>query len=149
MTLLIYMYYSTENMMHSINNKHAHGMFGGGHHAAIISRKTHHRYNYNSESFVQLITRANKKSNRRISLGFVEEDNGGKSNIFAVEPKVLYTSSPRADQAARQGLGGQQGLSIVLGLSLLVGVATVMVFFQQQANTIMPASTLQEIAARL
>lgn len=82
-------------------------------------------------------------------MGFVEEDNGGKSNIFAVEPKVLYTSSPRADQAARQGLGGQQGLSIVLGLSLLVGVATVMVFFQQQANSIMPASTLQEIAARL
>ena len=34
----------------------------------------------------------------------------GCSNIFAVEPKQLYTSSPTSDRAARQGLGGVQGL---------------------------------------
>ena len=50
---------------------------------------------------------------RRISrngpAGFVEQDNSGKANIFAVEPKNLYVSSPRSDKAAQQGLGGSQG----------------------------------------
>lgn len=66
MTLLIYMYYSTENMMHSINNNHARGMFGGGRHAAIvIPRKTHHRYNYNHESFVRLINNQSQQKEQQ------------------------------------------------------------------------------------
>lgn len=57
---------------------------------------------------MSLIPRA-KASNKRGPLGFVEEDNSGRSNIFAVEPKTLYVSSPRSDRASQQGLGGQQG----------------------------------------
>lgn len=47
----------------------------------------------------------------RPAAGFVEEDNSGKSNIFGVEPKTLYTSSPRSQEAASQGIGGAQGRS--------------------------------------
>jgi hypothetical protein len=42
----------------------------------------------------------------------VEQDNSGSSNIFAVEPKNLYVSSPTADKVAQQGLGGSQGKSL-------------------------------------
>lgn len=42
-------------------------------------------------------------------MGYVEQDNSGRANIFAVEPKQLYTSSPTSDRAARTGLGGSQG----------------------------------------
>jgi len=58
-------------------------------------------------------------------MGFVEEDNSGKANIFAVEPKTLWTASPRADKEARRGLGGTQGLAVVLGVAGAVAVATV------------------------
>jgi len=61
---------------------------------------------------------------KRGPLGFVEEDNSGKSNIFAVEPKSLYLSSPRSDAAAQQGLGGRQGLVLVGGLIGLVLLIT-------------------------
>jgi hypothetical protein len=46
------------------------------------------------------------------------------SNIFAVEPRQLYTSSPRADRAARQGLGGFQGLLVLGGVCGVIAVAT-------------------------
>jgi hypothetical protein len=44
-------------------------------------------------------------------MGFVKEDNSGKSNIFAVEPASLYVSSPRSEKLSQQGLGGSQGKS--------------------------------------
>lgn len=43
------------------------------------------------------------------STGYIV-DNSERGNIFAIEPKQLYTSSPTSDRAARQGLGGIQGL---------------------------------------
>ena len=63
-------------------------------------------------------------------MGFVEEDNSGKSNIFAVEPKTLYVSSPRSDRVSSTGLGGSQGLKLVLGLIGLVGGITIFLQFQ-------------------
>jgi hypothetical protein len=79
--------------------------------------------------------------------GFVEEDNSGRANIFGVEvraaaclwplcrgvllmdapalvqPRTLYTQSPTADRAARQGLGGQQGLLVLAACLAAVAVA--------------------------
>ena len=63
-------------------------------------------------------------------LGFVEEDNSGKSNIFAVEPKTLYVSSPRSDRVSSTGLGGPQGLQLILGLIGVVGGITILLQFQ-------------------
>eukprot|EP00890_Picochlorum_soloecismus_P004243 jgi/Picsp_1/481/NSC_00479-R1_predicted protein [Micromonas pusilla CCMP1545] len=63
-------------------------------------------------------------------MGFVEEDNSGKSNIFAVEPKTLYVSSPRSDRVSSTGLGGSQGLQLVLGLIGVVGGITILLQFQ-------------------
>ncbi|KAK9909251.1 hypothetical protein WJX75_009506 [Coccomyxa subellipsoidea] len=56
--------------------------------------------------------------------GFVQEDNSGKSNIFGVEPRSLYTSSPTSERAARQGLGGQQGLIVVAMCIAVVAAVT-------------------------
>ncbi|BDA41224.1 hypothetical protein COCOBI_02-0040 [Coccomyxa sp. Obi] len=56
--------------------------------------------------------------------GFVQEDNSGKSNIFGVEPRTLYTSSPTSDKAARQGLGGQQGLIVIAVCIAVVAAVT-------------------------
>ena len=55
----------------------------------------------------------------------MKEDNSGRANIFAVEPKTLYTSSPRADREARRGLGGSQGLGVVLGVMAVVAAVVV------------------------
>jgi hypothetical protein len=41
-----------------------------------------------------------------------------------VQPRKLYTSSPTADSAARQGLGGQQGLIVVAVCLAAVAAAT-------------------------
>ena len=71
-----------------------------------------------------VVTHAKARGKREGGMGFVKEDNSGKANIFAVEPKTLYTSSPRADKEARKGLGGAQGLGLVVGLvGLVVAVA--------------------------
>jgi hypothetical protein len=88
-------------------------------------------------------------------MGFVQEDNSGKANIFAVEPRTLYTSSPRADKEARKGLGGAQGLGLILGIAGVVAVATVGVGILQPKSveevgrSYGGGETLQEIAARL
>lgn len=90
------------------------------------------------------------RQQRKGGMGFVEEDNSGKSNIFAVEPKTLYTSSPRADSAARQGLGGSQGLAIILAISAIVVALTVGINSTGGTAEPYPAtSSLQDIAARL
>ena len=41
-----------------------------------------------------------------------------------VQPRSLYTSSPTADRAARQGLGGQQGLLVLVACLAAVAFAT-------------------------
>lgn len=96
------------------------------------------------------------KSKRRLGpMGFVEEDNSGKANIFAVEPKTLYTSSPRSDKAARQGLGGSQGLVVVLAIAAVVAASTVglNVLSPKGINDVTPEYSsefsLQELAERL
>lgn len=53
-------------------------------------------------------------------MGFVKEDNSGKSNIFAVEPASLYVSSPRSAKLSRQGLGGSQGESVTVYTLLII-----------------------------
>ncbi len=44
----------------------------------------------------------------------------GMGNIFAIEPKQLYTESPTSDKYAKTGLGGIVG--VVLTLGILTGV---------------------------
>ncbi|CAL5220067.1 g2018 [Coccomyxa viridis] len=71
--------------------------------------------------------------------GYVSEDNSGKANIFGVEPRQLYTSSPTSDSAARQGLGGQLGLLILVGCIAAVGAASL---FSREAGP----QTLAEVS---
>ena len=66
--------------------------------------------------------RSGKK--RLSSGGYIAEDNSGRGNIFAVEPRQLYTSSPTSDRAARQGLGGIQGLGVLAAALGVVALAT-------------------------
>merc|ERR1711904_554230 len=56
--------------------------------------------------------------------GFVETDNSGRSNIFSTGEKALYSYSPTAEEAAKQGLGGLGGLAILLGVAILVVFAS-------------------------
>mmetsp|Transcript_7447 Transcript_7447/g.30155 ORF Transcript_7447/g.30155 Transcript_7447/m.30155 type:complete len:140 (-) Transcript_7447:155-574(-) len=56
--------------------------------------------------------------------GFIGEDNSGKGNIFAIEPKQLYTESPTSDKYAKQGLGGIPGALLALGIVAGVAFAT-------------------------
>lgn len=88
-------------------------------------------------------------------MGFVEEDNSGKANIFAVEPKTLYTSSPRSDKAASQGLGGSKGLVLILAMAAFVALSTIGLNFlsPKDIRDVTPGYSsdfsLQEIAERL
>eukprot|EP00238_Polyblepharides_amylifera_P008480 CAMPEP_0196593608 /NCGR_PEP_ID=MMETSP1081-20130531/76075_1 /TAXON_ID=36882 /ORGANISM="Pyramimonas amylifera, Strain CCMP720" /LENGTH=139 /DNA_ID=CAMNT_0041917635 /DNA_START=89 /DNA_END=508 /DNA_ORIENTATION=- len=61
------------------------------------------------------------KAEKEQRTGFIEEDNSGRANIFAVEPKQIWLSSPSRDAAAQEGIGGAQGY-IGIGIAL-VGVA--------------------------
>lgn len=56
--------------------------------------------------------------------GFIESDNTGMGNIFAVEPKQLYTESPTSDKYAKQGLGGIGGAVVALAVVGAVAFAT-------------------------
>ena len=92
------------------------------------------------------------KAKRRLGpMGFVEEDNSGKANIFAVEPKTLYTSSPRSDKIASQGLGGSQGLILVLAIAAVVALSTLgFNFLDKDVQTNYGSQlSLQELAQRL
>merc|ERR1719436_658842 len=66
-----------------------------------------------------------KSENLDKDRGFVKEDNSGRSNIFSTGEKALYSYSPAAERAARQGLGGAQGLAFIVVVVLLVGIITV------------------------
>ena len=81
------------------------------------------------------------------------QDNSGSANIFAVEPKTLYTSSPTSDRAARQGLGGAQGLAVLAAALGLVAVITLGVASRQDplqaAGAAAEGASLSSIAARL
>ena len=97
-------------------------------------------------------TCAAKSKRRQGPMGFIEEDNSGKANIFAVEPKTLYTSSPRSDRVASQGLGGSQGLILVLALAGLVAISTVAlstIIGSTSSSTNSSGTSLQELAERL
>merc|ERR1711939_649239 len=65
--------------------------------------------------------------------GFVKEDNSGRSNVFSTGEKALYSYSPSAEKAARQGLGGFLGLSIVI--AALVAIATVSISTEEARVT--------------
>merc|ERR1711904_263773 len=56
--------------------------------------------------------------------GFVETDNSGRSNIFSTGEKALYSYSPTAEEAAKQGLGGLAGLAILSVIAIFVVFAT-------------------------
>merc|ERR1711934_771173 len=63
--------------------------------------------------------------------GFVKEDNSGRSNVFSTGEKALYSYSPSAEKAARQGLGGFLGLSIAIAIVVLVVIATVSISMEK------------------
>merc|ERR1711904_65865 len=71
--------------------------------------------------------------------GFVKEDNSGRSNVFSTGEKALYSYSPSAEKAARQGLGGFLGLSIVIAIAALVVIATVSISTEEAR---VPASNI-------
>ena len=50
----------------------------------------------------------------------------GMGNIFAIEPKQLYTESPTSDKYAKTGLGGIVGVVLTLGIlaGVFIGVKT-------------------------
>lgn len=52
--------------------------------------------------------------------GYIGKDNSGNGNIFAIEPKQLYTESPTSDKYAKVGLGGIPG--VILACGILAGV---------------------------
>ena len=52
--------------------------------------------------------------------GYIGKDNSGNGNIFAIEPRQLYTESPTSDKFAKQGLGGIPG--VILAIGILAGV---------------------------
>jgi hypothetical protein len=83
--------------------------------------------------------KAGSGKRRLDSTGYIV-DNSERGNIFAVEPRQLYTSSPRADRAARQGLGGFQGLLVLGGVCGVIAVATL-------GLASSPADTLQGVAS--
>ena len=58
---------------------------------------------------------------RRVYLLLIRSvDAQGMGNIFAVEPKQLYTESPTSDKYAKVGLGGIPGA--ILAMGILAGV---------------------------
>jgi hypothetical protein len=56
--------------------------------------------------------------------GYIDSDNTGMGNIFAVEPRQLYTESPTSDKYAKTGLGGVGGALLAVGILGAVAVAT-------------------------
>ncbi|CAL6296486.1 unnamed protein product [Bathycoccus prasinos] len=72
------------------------------------------------------IVRAEKPPQVDRTTGFIESDNTGMGNIFAVEPKQLYTESPTSDKYAKVGLGGIPGaiLAVVILAGVFFGVQT-------------------------
>lgn len=86
-------------------------------------------------------------------MGFVAEDNSGRSNIFAVEPRTIYTSSPTSERAASTGLGGAQGLLVVAVLIGFVAISTLGVANSPQSQSLsnlgQPADSLSTIVKRL
>ena len=48
-----------------------------------------------------------------------------RGNIFAVEPRKVYLSSPTRDAAAKEGLGGPTGQVVAAGLVAIVAVAAI------------------------
>ena len=65
-----------------------------------------------------MITTAKETIDR--TTGYINADNSGSGNIFAIEPKQLYTESPTSDKFAKRGLGGIPG--ILLACGVLAGV---------------------------
>lgn len=70
--------------------------------------------------------------------GYIDNDNSGKGNIFAIEPKTLYTSSPTSDAAAKQGIGG------IVGIIVVAAILGVVVFSEKKLETF--EETNQEFA---
>eukprot|EP00884_Botryococcus_braunii_P015867 jgi/Botrbrau1/2964/Bobra.0026s0032.1 len=69
-----------------------------------------------------VVVAAKQPPSRPRARGYVEEDNSGRANIFGTEPRMLYTRSPTAEAAARQGIGGLQG-AVVLGIAIALVAA--------------------------
>jgi hypothetical protein len=67
---------------------------------------------------------AGKGPNVDRTTGYIESDNTGSGNIFAIEPRQLYTESPTSDKYAKQGLGGIGGVIVAVGVLGAVAFAT-------------------------
>lgn len=71
---------------------------------------------------VSLVVQAKETIDR--TTGFIGKDNSGSGNIFAIEPRQLYTESPTSDKYAKVGLGGIPGVILALGIVAGVYFAT-------------------------
>ncbi|KAK9838468.1 hypothetical protein WJX81_001096 [Elliptochloris bilobata] len=78
-----------------------------------------------------------------------QKDNSGRANIFGVEPRTLYTSSPTSEKAARQGLGGAQGIAVLLVALAAVSLVTLGIFKQGNPSSLTEATKAAEQAPSL
>ena len=70
------------------------------------------------------VARAGRGPNVDRTTGYIDSDNTGMGNIFAVEPRQLYTESPTSDKYAKTGIGGVAGALLAVGVLGAVAVAT-------------------------
>lgn len=69
-----------------------------------------------------LVVQAKESLDR--TTGYIGKDNSGNGNIFAIEPRQLYTESPTSDKYAKVGLGGIPGVILAVGILAGAVVAT-------------------------
>jgi len=71
-----------------------------------------------------IATMAKKQVGIDRTTGYIESDNTASGNIFAIEPKTLYTESPTSDKYAKKGLGGVGGVAVACAVIGGVAFAT-------------------------
>lgn len=79
-----------------------------------------------------MVTRAKNDIDR--ATGYIGKDNSGSGNIFAIEPRQLYTESPTSDKYAKKGLGGVGGLAVAAAVIGGVVFATTSLTGFEEAN---------------
>lgn len=71
---------------------------------------------------VSTVVQAGEQLDR--TTGYIGKDNSGNGNIFAIEPRQLYTESPTSDKYAKKGIGGIPGAILTLGILAGIFFAT-------------------------
>jgi len=111
-----------------ISMMHAHAT-----HARTTIATTHSRAHPRPSAQRQaVVVRAKNDIDR--ATGYIGKDNSGSGNIFAIEPRQLYTESPTSDKYAKKGLGGIGGLAVAAAVIGGVVFATTSLTGFEEAN---------------